>query len=319
MIKISEESMRKEIRRSFDKSKTETGIENQLARNVLEDYTTCFVTSKDGTTIGYRQLGRGPALLLLHGHMESAQSHIQLAEALAASFMVYLPDRRGRGLSGPYGKDYSIQKDVEDMDALLTKTGAHYVFGVSSGGIIWLQAALSLSSIYKAAIYEPPLLINGSLPIAWLTRFDKEMAQGKVASALITAMKGTQMGPPIFNVVPRRLLELLTNMAMKNENNKAKDYDVTMRMLAPTLHYDFQLVVEMAEKLESFKAIQAEVLLLGGSKSPAYFKVALDTLEKVLPHVTRIEFPGLGHGGSGNTNRGGKPERLAQELLKFFV
>lgn len=319
MIKISEESMRKEIRRSFDKSKTETGIENQLARNVLEDYTTCFVTSKDGTTIGYRQLGRGPALLLLHGHMESAQSHIQLAEALAASFTVYLPDRRGRGLSGPYGKDYSIQKDVEDMDALLTKTGAHYVFGVSSGGIIWLQAALSLSSIHKAAIYEPPLLINGSLPIAWLTRFDKEMAQGKVASALITAMKGTQMGPPIFNVIPHRLLELLTNMTMKNEDKKAKDYDVTMRMLAPTLHYDFQLVVEMAEKLESFKAIQAEVLLLGGSKSPAYFKVALDTLEKVLPHVTRIEFPGLGHGGSGNTNRGGKPERLAQELLKFFV
>ncbi|MDQ3969008.1 MAG: alpha/beta hydrolase [Thermoproteota archaeon] len=319
MIKISEESMRKEIRRSFDKSKTETGIENQLARNVLEDYTTCFVTSKDGTTIGYRQLGRGPALLLLHGHMESAQSHIQLAEALAASFTVYLPDRRGRGLSGPYGKDYSIQKDVEDMDALLTKTGAHYVFGVSSAGIIWLQAALSLSSIHKAAIYEPPLLINGSLPIAWLTRFDKEMAQGKVASALITAMKGTQMGPPIFNVIPHRLLELLTNMAMKNEDKKAKDYDVTMRMLAPTLHYDFQLVVEMAEKLESFKAIQAEVLLLGGSKSPAYFKVALDTLEKVLPHVTRIEFPGLGHGGSGNTNRGGKPERLAQELLKFFV
>jgi pimeloyl-ACP methyl ester carboxylesterase len=316
---ISEESMRKEIRTSFDESKTETGIENQLARNVLEDHTTCFVTSKDGTTIGYRQLGRGPALVLLHGHMESAQSHIQLAEALAASFTVYLPDRRGRGLSGPYGKDYSIQKDVEDMDALLTKTGAHYVFGVSSGGIIWLQAALSLPAIHKAAIYEPPLLINGSLPITWLTRFDKEMDQGKVASALITAMKGTQMGPPIFNVIPRPLLELLTNMAMKNENKKAKDYDVTMRMLAPTLHYDFQLVVEMAEKLESFKAIRAEVLLLGGSKSPAYFKVALDTLEKVLPHATRIEFPGLGHGGSGNTNRGGKPERLAQELLKFFV
>src|ERR687896_2414995 len=84
--RIYEESMRKKIRTSFDQPKTETGIENQLARNVLEDYTTCFVTSKDGTTIGYRQLGRGPALLLLHGHMESAQSHIQLAEALAASF-----------------------------------------------------------------------------------------------------------------------------------------------------------------------------------------------------------------------------------------
>lgn len=316
---VSEEFTTKEIGISLDKLKTETGVENQRTKNKLDDYTTGFVTSKDGTTIGYRQLGHGPALVLLHGHMESAQSHIQLAEALATNFTVYLPDRRGRGLSGPYGKDYSIQKDIEDMDALLNKNGAHYVFGVSSGGIIALQAALSLPAIHKAVIYEPPLLINGSLPIAWLTRFEREIAQGKVASALVTAMKGTQMGPPIFNVIPRRLLVLLTKMTMKNEDKKAKDYDVTMRMLAPTLHYDFQLVIEMSKKLESFKAIRAEVLLLGGSKSPAYFKVALDTLEKVLPHVKRIEFSGLGHGGAGNANRRGKPELIAQELRRFFA
>ena len=97
-----------------------------------EHYTTGFVTAKDGTTIGYRQLGHGPGLVLLHGMMESAQSHMQLAEALADTFTLYLPDRRGRGISGPYGKDYSVQKAVEDMDALLTKTGTHYVFGVSS-------------------------------------------------------------------------------------------------------------------------------------------------------------------------------------------
>lgn len=127
------------------------------------------------------------------------------------------------------------------------------------------------------------------------------------------------MGPPVFNIIPRRLLELLTNVAMKNEDKKAKDHDVTMRTLAPTLHYDFQLVIEMSEKLYSFEAICAEVLLLGGSKSPAYFKVALDALEKVLPHVTRIEFPGLGHGGAGNTNRRGQPERVAQELRRFFA
>ena len=69
----------------------------------------------------------------------------------------------------------------------------------------------------------------------------------------------------------------------------------------------------------SFRAIRAEVLLLGGSKSPAYLKVALDALEKVLPHVKRIEFSGLNHGASGNTDRGGQPERVAQELRRFFA
>jgi hypothetical protein len=132
-------------------------------------------------------------------------------------------------------------------------------------------------------------------------------------------MKATQMGPPVFNVIPRWLLERLTTMMLASEDKKAGGDDVTMRMLAPTLHYDFQLVSETEGALESFRAVRADVLLLGGSKSPAYLKAALDALEKVLPHVTRIEFPGLGHGASGNTDRGGQPEGVAQELRRFFV
>jgi pimeloyl-ACP methyl ester carboxylesterase len=276
------------------------------------------VVSKDGTTIGYRQLGRGPGLVVLHGAMESAQSHMQLAEALADTYTVYLPDRRGRGLSGPYRSGDVVPQDVEDMDALLTKTGAHEVFGVSSGAIISLQAALTLRAIHRAAIFEPPLMFNGSAPTAWLTRFDNEMAQGKVAAAMITGMKGAEMGPPMLNLIPRWLLERMTTMMMASEDKKARDDDVTMRMLAPTLHYDFQLVIEMDGALESFGALRAEVLLLGGSKSPAYLTRAVDALEKVLPNVTRVEFPGLGHEASGNTDRRGQPERVAQELRRFF-
>jgi pimeloyl-ACP methyl ester carboxylesterase len=299
--------------------KPNTSVKDHSTVAPREQFMTDFITSRDGTTIGYRQLGHGPGVVLLHGAMESAQSHMQLAEALADTFTVYLPDRRGRGLSGPYGNDFSIRKNVEDLDALLTKTDAHCVFGVSSGAIILLQAALTLPAFHKAAIFEPPLIINGSVPTDFLARYDREIAQGKVASALVTGMQGSQMGPPIFNVIPRWLLELLTKMMMASEDKKAKGDDVTMRMLAPTLHYDFQLVAESEGALESFRAIRAEVLLLGGSKSPAYLKAAVDALEKVFPHANRIEFPGLGHGASGNANRGGKPQLVAQELREFFV
>jgi pimeloyl-ACP methyl ester carboxylesterase len=299
--------------------KPKTSVINQSTVATRVHYTTSSVISKDGTTISYRQLGHGPGVVLLHGAMESSQSHIQLAEELADAFTVYLPDRRGRGLSGPCGKDHSIQKDVQDIDDLLTKTCAHYIFGVSSGAIISLQAALTLPAIHKAAIFEPPLSINGSVSTAFLTRYDKEIVQGKVASALVSGMKGAQMGPPIFNVLPRWLLELLTKMMMASEDKKAKGDYVTMRSLAPTLHNDFQLVVETEGALEGLRAMHPEVLLLGGSKSPAYLKVALNALEKVLPQVKRIEFPGLGHGASGNTDRGGQPERVAQELRRFFV
>lgn len=301
---------------------TTTSINKRLETTTYEPYTASFVTSRDGTTIGYRQLGHGPGMVMLHGAMESAQSHMQLAEALADAFTVYLPDRRGRGLSGPYGTDYNIQTEVEDLDALLTKTGTHNVFGVSAGGLICLQAALTLPTIRKAALYEPALIVNGSISTAFLPRYDREMAQGKVAAALVTGMLGAQMGPAMLNAMPRWLLKAFTTMGMKSEDKKAKAGDVTMRKLAPTLHYDFQLVAEMADTLERFRAVQVPVLLLGGSKSPAYLKTALDALEKVLPHVQRIEFPGLDHGGSSDisaTNRGGQPERVAQDLRQFFA
>lgn len=301
--------------------KTKMIVKNQPSTIAREHYATGFVTSKDGTVIGYRQLGHGPGVVLLHGAMESAQSHTQLAYGLGDIFTVYLPERRGHCQNGS-GKNYSIQKEVEDLEALLTKVDAHNVFGVSAGGLICLQASLTLPSIQKVALYEPALIVNGSASTAFLPRYDQEIAQGKIAAALVTGMQGAQLGPPLFNLMPRWLLESLTNMAIKSEEKQAKPGDVTMRMLAPTLHYDFQLVTEMAETLPRFKSMPVKVLLLGGSKSPAWLKIALDALEKTLPKVQRLEFPGLGHGGSSDlsaTNREGNPELVAQELRRFFA
>jgi pimeloyl-ACP methyl ester carboxylesterase len=296
--------------------KTKIGVKNQAS---TANYTTGLVTSKDGTPIGYRQLGYGPGVLLLHGAMESAQSHMQLAEALADSFTVYLPDRRGRGSSGPHGKDYGIMKEVEDLEALLTKTDTHFIFGVSAGGLICLQAALNLPGIQKVALYEPVISIKGSVSTDFLPRFDRELADGNMAAALVSGMLGAQMGPPIFRAMPRWLLELLTSMQVAYEDKNFKGDGLPMRALAPTLHYDFQLVVEMTDKAESFRTIRADVLLLGGSESPAYLKIALHALEKIFPKARRVEFPGLNHGASGNANRGGQPELVAQELRRFFA
>jgi pimeloyl-ACP methyl ester carboxylesterase len=258
----------------------------------------------------------------LHGAMESAQSHMQLAEALAGSFTVYLPDRRGRGLSGPYGEGYSMQREVEDLDALLTKTGSQRVFGVSAGGLIALQAALTLPAIQKVAVYEPALIVNHSISTAFLPRHDREIAEGHIPAALVTGMLGAQMGPSFLRVMPRWLLETFTRQGMKQEDKTAREGDVTMRSLAPTLHYDFQLVTEMSEQAERFRALRVETLLLGGSKSPAYLKRALDALQQTIPQVRRVEFPGLDHGGSsdlGPTNRSGDPQLVAQDLLRFFT
>ena len=86
-------------------------------------------------------------------------------------------------------------------------------------------------------------------------------------------------------------------------------------ILVPSFHYDYQLVVEMKGTLQNFRNISGNILLIGGSKSPQFLKQSLDELEKVLPHVERVELEGLGHNGSLDT---GDPEIIAKELKKFF-
>ena len=129
----------------------------------MTEVDTAAVTSADGTTIGYRSFGAGPPLLVLHGAMQSALSHRDLAGALADRFTVVLPDRRGRGASGPFGADWSLDREVEDVAALLAGTGARLAFGVSSGAIILLEAALT-GAFDRLALFEPALVVGGSVP-----------------------------------------------------------------------------------------------------------------------------------------------------------
>ncbi|KAI9781071.1 MAG: hypothetical protein M1839_006348 [Geoglossum umbratile] len=286
------------------------------------------VTSKDGTTIGYHQVGKGPGLVVLHGAMESSQSHLELAGALSSAFTVYLPDRRGRGLSGPYGAAYSIQTDVDDFAALVAKTGATGVLGVSSGAIIALHACPQIPAIQKAAIFEPPLGVDRAASEQSLKRFDAEIADGKTSASLVTAMRATQMGPAVFKYFPRWLLEGMTTLAMSSEKPQTPAPDgpenaspVPMRELAPTLHYDFELAISLSDEvsISALGTVTTEVLLLSGGKSPPYLRSAVDRLEAVLPNVSRrLDFAGAGHGVTGNANRRGEPQRVAVELQKFF-
>ena len=260
---------------------------------------------------------------MLHGSMESARSHLRLARALADAFTVYLPDRRGRGMSGPYPARYGIRTEVEDLEAVLDESGAQLVFGVSAGGLAALETARRRPAIRRVALYEPALVLDAGWNTDWIGRFDREMAQGNAAGALITSMFGFDLAPPVFRLMPRRLLEALTRMSMKREDKKAAADAVTMRKLAPTVRYEGMLLAEMAGTIRTFADVAAEVLLLGGSKGLPLLRPALGALGETLPRSRRVEFPGLDHGGSsdasGTNPGGGKPELVAREIRPFFA
>src|SRR5947208_13744578 len=102
--------------------------------------------SKDGTTIAFDEQGDGPALILVDGAMctRSSGSKPELAKLLAQHFTVYSYDRRGRGASGDT-KPYAVEREIEDIDALIDEAGGTaFVYGHSSGGGLALDATITL-------------------------------------------------------------------------------------------------------------------------------------------------------------------------------
>jgi pimeloyl-ACP methyl ester carboxylesterase len=271
------------------------------------------VTSRDGTVIGYRYLGAGPGLILVHGGMKSGLDFMRLAQALSACFTVYLPDRRGRGLSGSHGEQFSLMREVEDLQALMAQTGAVNLFGLSVGALVVLKTALLTPAVRKAALYEPPLNLDGCAPTGWVPRYEADMAQGRLAAATVTAVKGTRT-QPLFNRLPRFVLVPVMALVMRLQGPSTDDA-VTIRSLIPTMHFEMRNISEMRDSLADFRSVRIPVLLLGGGKSPVFFRTILDALERTLPRASRKVFAALGHDGPEDD---GKPELVAHQLKDFF-
>jgi pimeloyl-ACP methyl ester carboxylesterase len=263
--------------------------------------------------IGYRRLGSGPAVILLHGGMQASQHLMGLAVALSGEFTVYVPDRRGRGLSGPHGDDYGLAREVEDVQALVRVTGASRIFGLSAGALVALGTALVTPVLDRVAVYVPPLSVDGSVPMDWVPRFDREIAAGKSAAALATTLKGLGV-EPVFGRIPRFVLAPLMPMVLRAQR-EVPEGDVPIAELVPTQQFEVRLIREMADTVNDYSAVESQVLLLDGAKSPSYFAVPLDALSAVLPHARRVTFSDLGHSGPDDD---GAPRRVAETLRDFF-
>src|SRR5437870_9069259 len=126
------------------------------------------VLSKDGTDIAFEQFGEGKPLILVVGAFNDRSTGAPLAAQLAPHFSVFAYDRRGRGESGDTAP-YAVEREVEDLDALLTEAGGSaFVFGHSSGAALALEAAAQLGEkVTKLAMYEAPYNDEREAKLAW--------------------------------------------------------------------------------------------------------------------------------------------------------
>ena len=276
--------------------------------HIYTNYSQGTVTSDDGTIISYYTTGKGPALILIHGALSMAENYKDMAGYLGRDFTVYAIERRGRGLSGAQGNDYSIIKECEDMAVLQKNVKAEYLFGHSYGGLIALEAARINNSFRKIAVYEPGVSVDGAISMSWISAYQKSLSEGKYLDAFATF--SISAGPERAQKLPHWLMKVMLRIFIKQ-----KDRQQIYRLLPANLLEHIE-VSNKNNTYHNYREVQAGVLLMYGGKSGLqYVDKAIKALTGVLPSSVIREFPALDHFGPDKTS----PAEVAQTVRDYFL
>lgn len=264
------------------------------------------VASADGTTIGFTTLGEGMGVIVVGGSMTTAADYAHLGEALASSFTVHLVDRRGRGRSGPQGKDYRIDKECEDLLAVMHATGARNVFGHSFGGLVALETALRSRSIERIAVWDPGVSVNSSIPSGWMQRCSELLAAGDKRGAFALFVKS--LGPKPIRMLPLWYVKIVLRLAIRPPK-----WTHMEALLEPALA-EHSESVRLDGAADRYASIRIPVLLLGGAKSPPSATGGLVPLHDCISGSTLRVIDGLDHFAPDEK----APEQVAELLRGFF-
>lgn len=260
------------------------------------------VTSRDGTTIAFERSGTGPALVLVTGALGTRGSHQPMAALLAEHFTVFNYDRRGRGESGDTAP-YAVEREVEDIAAAIAVAGGTaFLYGISSGATLALDAANALPTmVTKLALYEPPFVVDESrppLPDDYVARLNAATAAGRPGDAV-----------EIFMTDAIRLpAEYLTPM-------RESPMWAGLEAVAHTIAYDGTIVGDtMSGKplpRDRWAAVGMPTLAITGELSEGFFHRGGRALAAALPDARYATLPGQDHNVAA--------EVLAPVLVDFFA
>jgi pimeloyl-ACP methyl ester carboxylesterase len=247
--------------------------DNALQPTGLSEETT---HSADGTAIGFLKLGSGPALVCVHGSLTTGDEWIPLANALAERFTCVLMDRRGRGRSGD-DSSHSLDKECEDIEAVLRATRAPYLLGHSYGAICTLETAARYP-IEKLVLYEPPLPIEGSVVGPAFQDFKAAVDRGALDEALTIGLR-----------------DLVRMSEDEVKGLRETPLWAMMAALTPTWTREISQIEQLEIGVDRYAEIKAPTLLLVGSVTAPHHVVASRALEQVLPKTRWVDLRGQGH------------------------
>jgi pimeloyl-ACP methyl ester carboxylesterase len=257
------------------------------------------VTSKDGAKIAFDKTGSGPAVIIVNGALAHRNiyrdKYTSLTEKLSKHFTTYIYDRRGRGESTD-AQPYAVEREIEDIESLINDAGGRaYLYGVSGGAALALQAAAKLgpAKVPKLALYEPPYGQEKQQFDKQKHRVNELVRKGEPgeAAAYLLSEIGT---PP----------DVLEGMKSSPEWEAIKKIEFT-------LAYDYKVLGDGAVPRDIAKAIAVPSLVMDGEKGVDFIHATVDQIAKLIPRAQRKTLKGQTHQVEA--------EAVAPVLIEFFT
>ena len=254
------------------------------------------VTSKDGTTIAFDRAGEGPAVILVSGASTTRLANAGIAALLAPHFTVFNYDRRGRGDSGDT-TPYAVEREFEDLDALIAEAGGSAsVFGSSSGAVLALEAAAHGLAIPKLALWEPPFNLDEDGPRRhkeYMTRLAELLAVDRRGDAVEHFM--TLVGLPPEMIAGARNSPMWPGL----------------EDIAHTLAYDAAVMGDSLVPAARVGSLTVPTLAMDGEASPPSLRNAAQAIADALPHGHHRTLEGQTHDVD--------PAVIAPVVAEFFT
>jgi alpha-beta hydrolase superfamily lysophospholipase len=261
------------------------------------------VTSKDGTSIAYQRMGSGPAVILVGGGLDDGSENAPLVPELAERFTVLNYARRGRADSGDT-PPYAVEREIEDIDALIAEAGGSaHLYGVSSGGVLALEATAAGLAVDRLAVYEVPYNVAGDWPLRWAEyrrRLEALLAEDRRGDALELFMRLAETPEPAI------------------ASARTAPFWPAMEAIAPTLAYDAACLGDGQPPTDRLATIAQPVLVAtGGAHEPDAAEwvralgPAADAIAATIPRAQRLTIEGQGHVTD--------PKVVAPLLERFFA
>ena len=239
------------------------------------------VASHDGTSIAFERQGEGVPIIFVFGALNDHNRAVPLAAALQRRFTTYVYDRRGRGSSGDH-QPYAVQREIEDIDALISEAGGSaLVFGHSSGATLALHAAASGSNITEMVLYEPPFVVDSSRP-----KPPADLAE-QIAQLVSSDRRGDAV--ELFQLegvgLPKAMVVQLRNAPFRPG----------LEAIAHTLVYDLLISADSSLPEELIGSVVTPTLVVAGDGSPPFLQNAARAVADALPNGKHRSLPGQTH------------------------